>query len=138
MHTPKLFATLAIASTLTLSVAAADKAPELFVNAMKANAASMQAIGKAIPAKDYAAIEQSAATLKSRFEVIQAFWHGMKTDDAVALAAAGLKAATDLEAAAKAKSDDGIAAAQKAVQATCGGCHMAHRTREADGTFTLK
>ena len=54
------------------------------------------------------------------------------------LAQSGAKGAADLEAAAKAKNEDGVAAAQKAVGSTCAACHMAHRERLQDGTFEIK
>lgn len=54
------------------------------------------------------------------------------------LASDGAKAAADLETAAKAKSEEGVTAAQRAVGAVCAACHMAHRERLQDGTFEIK
>jgi hypothetical protein len=88
--------------------------------------------------KDYDAIAKDAATLKSNFAKIEAFWTQKKVDDAIGFAKAGGKAAADLEAAAKTKDDAGIAAANMALTPACGGCHMAHRERLPDMTFEIK
>ena len=45
--------------------------------------------------------------------------------------------AADLETAANAGNDDGVAAANTALNATCGACHMAHRERLPDMTFRI-
>ena len=79
-----------------------------------------------------------AATLQGNFAKIEAFWTTKKVDDAIGFAKAGGKGAADLEAAAKAKSDDRIAAASMAATGACGGCHMAHRERLPDMTFEIK
>jgi mono/diheme cytochrome c family protein len=91
-----------------------------------------------VTAKDYAAIAMDAATLKDNFTKIEAFWTQKKADDAVGFAKAGLAAAEDLEKAANAKDDAGIAAAQMKITPNCGGCHMAHREQLPDKSFEIK
>ena len=91
-----------------------------------------------VNAKDYDAIAKDAATLKANFTKIEAFWTAKKVDDATNFAKAAGKAAADLETAAKAKNDAGIAAAQMALTPNCAGCHMAHRERLPDMTFEIK
>jgi cytochrome c556 len=88
--------------------------------------------------KDYAAIEKHAATYKASFTVADTFWSGKKVEDAMKLSKDGLKAAGELETAAKAKNDEGIAAAQRGIGATCRGCHMAHREQLPDMTYEIK
>ena len=125
---------------LGLSVMASEKPPVPFQDAMKSNGASTGAMGLRghVPAKDYDAIAKDAATLKANYALIEAFWTQRKVDDAIGFSKAGAKAVADLETAAKAKDDAGITAAQMALQATCGGCHMAHRERMPDMTFEIK
>ena len=43
-----------------------------------------------------------------------------------------------LETAAKAKNEEGVATASRAVNGTCMGCHTAHRERLPDGTSEIK
>ena len=88
--------------------------------------------------KDYAAIEKHAATFKASLAVADAYWSGKKVDDATKLAKDGLKSAADLDTAAKAKNEEGIAMAQQAIGATCRGCHMAHREQLPDKTYEIK
>ena len=121
-----------------LSVAANEKPAADFQTLMKSNGATNGALRMHIMAKDYDGIATDAATLKDNYAKAEAYWTGKKVDDAIAFSKAGAKGAADLETAAKAKNDDGIAAANKAVAATCGGCHMAHREQLPDKTFEIK
>ena len=130
---------LALAMMATLVVVSADEKPTPdFQNIMKSNAGANADLRKAIPAKDYTAVAGDAATLKANFAKIEAFWTARKVDDAIAFAKSGSKAAADLEAAAKDKNDAGIEAANKAVGATCAGCHAAHRVQLPDKTYEIK
>jgi cytochrome c556 len=129
---------LGAVALLGLSVMANEKPSAAYAQAMKDMQGALTGMRTAVPAKEYDAIAKHAATFKSGFEAAQQFWTEKKADDAIAAAQAGVKAATDLASAAAAKNDEGIAAAQRAVGATCGGCHMAHRERLADGTFEIK
>jgi len=121
-----------------LTVMANEKPSEAYSNAMKSIQATTKSLGGNATAKNYEGVAKDAAALKAAFTVIDQFWAAKKVDDASTLAKAALKGATDLEAAATAKNDEGIAAAQRAVGATCMGCHTAHRERLADGSFEIK
>ena len=123
---------------LGLTVRANEKPSESYQKAMKDLGAATQSLRNNVTAKDYDAIAKDAATFKASFAVAQSFWTGKQVDDAMKLAQDGAKAAADLETAAKAKSEEGVAAAQRAVGATCAACHMAHRERLQDGTFEIK
>ena len=129
---------LAVTAVFGLNVIANEKPTAEFQAVMKSNGATNMALGMHIMAKDYDAIAADASTLKGNFAKIEAFWTAKKVDDAIGFAKAGGKGATDLEAAAKAKSDDRIAAARMATGGACGGCHMAHRERLPDMTFEIK
>ena len=121
-----------------LTVLANEKPTEAYMNAMKNLKSGQMAMRAAVTAKDYDAIAKAAATFQASFDVTEQFWTAKKADDAVASAKAGAKGAADLAAAATAKNDEAIAAAQRALAGTCMGCHTAHRERLADGSFEIK
>jgi hypothetical protein len=123
---------------LGLTLRANEKPSELYQKAMKDLGAANQSLRNNVTANAFDAIAKDAATFKASFAVAQAFWTGKQVDDAMKLAQDGAKAAADLETAAKAKSEEGVAAAQRAVGATCAACHMAHSERLQDGTFEIK
>jgi cytochrome c556 len=129
---------LAVTAVFGLTVIANEKPTAEFQGVMKSNGAANGALRMHIMAKDYDGIAADAATLRGNFGKIEAFWTAKKVDDAIGFAKAGAKGAADLEAAAKAKSDDRIAAAAMATTGSCGGCHMAHRERLPDMTFEIK
>jgi len=66
------------------------------------------------------------------------FWTAKKVEDATNFAKNAVKAATDLETAAKASNEEGVAAAARAVSGSCQVCHMAHRQRMPDGSYEIK
>jgi cytochrome c556 len=119
-------------------IRAAEKPPEVHVNAMKANGAAQMSLRGNVTARNYDGIVKDAATLKASLTTTEQWWTARKADDAIAAARAGLKAATDLESAAQAKNDEGIANAQRALQGACMSCHQAHRERLPDGTYEIK
>jgi cytochrome c556 len=138
MRRALVLASLILAAGFGLTLAANEKPSEEYSGAMKSNAATGQALKRDMSAKDYAAISKDAATYKANFAKIEAFWTAKKVEDATGLAKTAAKAAADLESAANAKNDEGIAAATTALNATCGACHMAHRERLPDMTFEIK
>jgi cytochrome c556 len=121
-----------------LTLMANEKPSDAYVKSMKDIGAAQAALRAALTAKDYDTIAKHAVTIRTSLAATQSFWTAKKADDAVASAKAGITAATDLETAAKAKNDEGIAVANRAVNASCGGCHTAHRERLADGTYEIK
>ena len=121
-----------------LGLAANEKPTPEFQNIMKSNGATNAALRMHVQAKDYDGIAADAATLKANYAKIETFWTAKKVDDAIAFAKSGAKGAADLETAAKAKNDEGVAAASRAVASTCAGCHMAHREQLPDKTYEIK
>ena len=121
-----------------LTVMANEKPSPEYQTAMKNLGAANAGLRGDITNKDYAAIEKHAATFKASFTVANQFWTAKKTDDAIKLTQDGLKGAADLDAAAKAKNDDGITAARGVIGATCRGCHMVHREQLPDMTYEIK
>jgi cytochrome c556 len=130
--------TLCAAAAFSLAVIASEKAPDSYVKNMKDTNAAAQSLRKNVEAKDYAAIAKDAATLKTLFGNTETFWTERKADDAVGFAKTGQKAAGDLEEAAKAKNEEGVMAANKALTGTCKSCHDAHRERLPDGSSEIK
>lgn len=129
---------MAAAVMVAFTAVAAEKAPDSFVNVMKSNGASMQSIGKAADSKDYDSIAKTAATLQGNFQEVGKFWTARKDDEALKHCQAAFKASSDLEAAAKAKNDMGIAESRKALGSACAGCHTAKREKMPDGSFQIK
>ena len=130
--------TLAVAALGVVTLLGAEKPPESYVTLMKDTNTAAQALRGHVQAKDYDGIAADAAALKKLFAGTEAFWTSRKADDAIGFSKAGAKASADLEAAAKAKNDDGIATAARAVNGTCMGCHTAHRERLPDGSSEIK
>ena len=129
---------VSVAAGFSLTAIANEKPSPDFQNVMKSNAATNMALKGHVSAKDYDAIAADAATFKANYSKIEAFWTAKKADDAIALAKAGAKGAADLEIAAKAKNDEGIAAATTAIGGTCAGCHKQHREQLPDKTYEIK
>ncbi len=125
--------------TLGLTVLANEKAPASFSDAMKSNGATLQKLGKDADAKDYDAIAADAATLKKNFMgPVGSFFTDKKMEAALNKCKDAFAASDQLEKAAKAKNEMGVADARKAVQGACGACHTAHREKLADGSFEVK
>lgn len=117
--------------------AANEKPTAAFQNLMKTAGGSLQSIGKNAEAKNYDGIAADAAKLKTTFAEVGKFWTEKKVETALTACRSTYQAANDLETAAKAKNDDGIAAARKSLGAGCQGCHSQHREKTADG-FDIK
>jgi cytochrome c556 len=129
---------LGAAAAFGLAVMASEKPPDSYVKNMKDTNAAAQSLRKSVEAKDYDAVAKDAATLKELFGNTEEFWTKRNTEDAVTVAKAAVKAATDLETAAKAKDAAAVADAAKSVNGTCKTCHDAHRERLPDGTSEIK
>lgn len=120
-------------------VAANEKAPASFAEAMKGiNATNIKLRGH-VTAKDFDGLAADAAALKPFAETTLKFWQEKKVEDAVKAATDLNKAVADLAAAAKAKDEAALGAASQAMGATCRTCHTAHRSeRLPDGTYEIK
>lgn len=136
----KTFTWMALGGVLLLGAsltAAAEKPTPEFQTLMKTAGGTLQSIGKNADAKNYDGLVADAGTLKSTFAEVGKFWTAKKVDTALTACTATYRAATELEAAAKAKNDDGIATARKSLGAGCQSCHTQHREKTADG-FQVK
>ena len=120
------------------TVMASEKPSPEYQTAMKNLGTANGALRGNITAKDYPAIEANAATMQGlvhggrqrsgqrRRPTMRSSWRQT-----------GLKGAADLDAAAKAKNDEGITAARGTIGATCRGCHMVHRDELPDKTYEI-
>ncbi len=129
---------LCATAVLGLTVYAGEKPPESYVKNMKDTNAASRSLKDNVDAKNWDAAATDAAKLKTLFEETTSFWQKRNAEDAVTAAKAGSTAAADLEKAAKAKNEQGVVAAQKALTGTCKTCHDAHRERLADGSSEIK
>jgi cytochrome c556 len=120
------------------AVAASEKPPESYVAAMKTINTTNGAMRQHLAAKDYAALEGDAKTLKPALATTLKFWEDKKVEDAIAWAKAVAKATDDLEKGAKDKNDEAIGMAAKAIGSSCATCHNAHRDKQPDGTSLIK
>jgi hypothetical protein len=89
-------------------------------------------VGAIRNAADNAAAAGDATKLADTFDKVAGFWKAKNADDAVKFAEAGRDAAKAIVAG----SGDKAANLQK-IQATCGGCHSAHREGTAPN-FKMK
>ena len=127
-----------VVCTLLLSIAVWAQSDADYQSWMKSNAAAVGALGKDLTAKSGDAAAMDAKTLQSNFTKVAAYWQSKNVADAVKFAQdaqSGFGQVADLAAAGK---FDDATAAMKTAQANCGGCHMAHRARAADGSFSMK
>lgn len=126
-------------SCLAASLLGAAVSDSDYVTFMKAAAGACGRAKKNVEAKANAAdLAKDAAEMATNFKKIQAYWKAKKADDAVTAAKDAAAASNLLAKAAKAGD---MAAAEthfKAVTATCGGCHKAHREKGGDGAWKIK
>jgi len=105
---------------------------------MKSNNADAASLRKDLMAKSGDAAAADAKKLQATLTEVQAYWQKKNFSDATQFATDavnGFKEVGDLAAAGK--FDEASAALMKA-QANCGGCHMAHREKAADGSWKIK
>jgi hypothetical protein len=110
---------------------------EEYQKLMRPAAAANGKLAKSV-GTDLSAAASAAADVKSHFQEIEQFWAKHKVEDAQKFAKNIQDAADEVAAAAKAGNQEQAVAAQKKIAANCGGCHNAHREKDADGKFTIK
>jgi uncharacterized protein YcnI len=109
-----------------------------YSKAMKDINTAFMSLQRANASMNHAQGEKDAQKLSDTFKDIQAYWEAKKADDAVTFAK-GAVAAADATVKASASMDmTTLTSSQQKLTASCAGCHMAHRTRNADGTYTIK
>src|SRR5216684_5392150 len=126
-------ASLAQAGTAKMLMSDAD-----YSKAMKDINTAFMSLQRANASMNHAQGEKDAQKLSDVFKDVQAYWEAKKADDAVTFAKAAVAAADATVKASGAMDMTTLTSSQQKLTASCAGCHMAHRTRNADGTFTIK
>ena len=133
----RTIATLFCLTAALAVVASADDQAD-FVGWMKTTGGTMGKLRKELEAKTYSDAAKDAATLQEVFKHVEDYFAKTNTADAVTSAQAAGVASKKLADAAGAADADAAAASLKAVMATCGGCHMAHREKLPEGGYKIK
>jgi cytochrome c556 len=105
--------------------------------AMKTLAATNGKARKDMEAKSNSDLAADAKILQENLAKVAAVFEKQHMMDVAKLARNGEAAAKDLASAAEAGNAEKIDAAMKAVGASCGGCHMAHREKVGE-TYKFK
>ena len=133
------FLTLMSALTVVFAIGVAAQAnltPEDHAKLMKANGQAAQATNKALGSGAVADAKAGAATLRSNYTSLLAFYSAKKKDDAVALIKGALTNLDAVDAALSAATPDTMAAqaALKMFQGSCAGCHKQYRAGDGKDT----
>ena len=132
----KIFLCLLIGAVLVAGALAQSDSD--FQSWMKSNPPTVGSLNKNIAAKDGPAAAADAQKLEATFKQVEAFWKKRGgADDAVNFSMKAQTAAAAIAKDASAGNFDQAAADLKSLQATCGGCHMAHR-EGSPGAFKIK
>ena len=105
---------------------------------MKSNAATAADLTKNLTAKDGAAAHTDVRKLQENLAMVMAYWQARNVPDAVRFALDGTYGLAQVDVLVNQGKFDEAAAALKTAQASCAGCHMAHREKAADGSFQIK
>jgi len=105
---------------------------------MKSNGAAAASLAKNLTAKAGDAAAMDAKTLQDNMTKVAAYWQAKNVSDAVKFAQDAKSGFAQVAELASAGKFDDASAAMKTAQTSCGGCHMAHRVREDDGSFKMK
>lgn len=133
MKTWALLCTCALVLGLAVAAMANDEGDAYDMMFMKPAIAANMALQKDA-GTDLAAAAKDAGDVQAAFAKIEAYWAKKGgADDAVGFAKAIEKDAGDAKDAAGKGDKDAATAAAKMIAGNCGMCHMAHRTRTANG-----
>jgi mono/diheme cytochrome c family protein len=126
------------ACLLCLSVALWAQVDADYQGWMKSNGATVASLRKNLDAKAGDAAAADAKTLADNFGHVHDYWQKKNVSDAVKYAGDAQSGFKDVAQLAAAGKFDDAAAALKTAQTNCAGCHMAHRDKAADGSFSIK
>lgn len=127
-----------VGGLLLLSVAVWAQDDAEYQTWMKSNNPNVASLRMNLAAKSGDAAAADAKKLQDTFTQVHAYWQKKNVSDAMQFAMDaenGFKEVGQLAAAGK--FDEASAALMK-TQANCGGCHMAHREKAADGSWKIK
>ena len=131
--------TMGAVALLGAALSAQEAAPESYVKLMQAAGAGFQGISQNVEAKNYEGIATAASMLQTVFAEVRKFWiERGDAEDALEACGAVNQAAAAIEAAARARDDEAIAASIKTLGGGCQSCHAAHREGPRGGPYTIK
>ena len=133
-----IVATASLAAQAGQMAKMAINSPTDYSNTMKDVQAQNGALRKAITSASEADVVAAAAKLEADFKDVQAYWEAKKVDDATTASKNAVAAAQAISKAAAAHDMAAASAALPTLAAQCTSCHMAHRERNPDGSFTIK
>jgi len=105
---------------------------------MKSNAATVADLNKSLTAKDGTTAHNDVRKLQENLAMVMAYWQSRNINDAVRFSLDGTYGLAQVDVLISQNKFDDATAALKTAQASCGGCHMAHREKAADGSFKIK
>ena len=105
---------------------------------MKAVGATNGALRKDVTAGTMDAAAKDAQMIADLLKKEEAWWSGKGAADATKFAQDGQTAAKSIATAAAAAKAEDVTAGQKALGATCQGCHAAHREKVDGGGYKTK
>lgn len=129
-------ATLLCLATAFATAALADDSE--FQGWMKKTGGTVGKLRKEVEAKAFTDVATDATALAEVFKSVEGYFAKSHTDDAVAMAQASQAVAKQLADAASAGNADAVASTLKGVQASCAGCHAAHREKLPEGGYKIK
>jgi uncharacterized protein YcnI len=109
-----------------------------FSKAMKDINPTFMSLTRANASMDHGQGIKDAEKLSALFKDVQAYFEAKKVDDAVAFAKSAVAAADATVKASEVMDMTSLTSQQQKLTAACAGCHMAHRTRNADNTYSMK
>jgi cytochrome c556 len=127
--------------TAVIAVAAQNKisTPEEFDKVMKGVGKANAQLQEAMKAGTFADAKTALATIRQSFTLAETFWVAHKKDEPIKLTKEAAAKAEALDKALGVASPDAAAvtAAFKELGASCRGCHMGWRVRDAEGNYQI-
>jgi hypothetical protein len=130
------FAVLAFA--LLMGSAVWGQTAEEYQAWMKSNGAAVADLNKNLAAKNASAAIMDANTIQENISKTMIYWQIKKVPDALKFASGAKEGFANVIVLVNQGKFDEAGAAAKTAQTNCGGCHMAHREKAADGSFKIK
>jgi hypothetical protein len=140
VRTMMVLAAAALLSTVTMTAQGSQKkwADDDLDKLMKEIGGAVGATRKAIDGQNAELAKTNAAKMVTAFADVQAFWTSRNVQDAADTASEAVKHAKAVEGAVDAKDFTKAAENAKALQGTCGSCHMKYRDKGPDGNYRIK
>ncbi len=123
---------------LFLAVAVSAQQEAEYQNWMQTIRATVGSLGENLEAKSGDAAAADATKLAEVFGQVHTFWNQKNTSDAMKFAMDAQSGFQEVAQLASAGKIDEASEATTKARTNCGGCHRAHRERDADGAWKIK